>query len=469
MQLLQEVSELGHFFTKNFETIVRDLMEPTKIMRLSKSFSECVESGLDPSAVIEYLYYGYVSSPRTIFNGIYRADHPVAYSDDIDRHDFDHVKVSQNIRNSLESYLSKYAFMYPNKLGLFLTSGLDSAALAALSSVKVETFCIGFSERFENENEYAKYIARSCGHSHNDIILDAKALQGSFQDWAETLEQPYSHPNAMPTWYSMRLIKSEVEAVMDGSGSDDNLSNMGQFNSSPLRQFVASANYKTILRYPGKLVPNELAVVAYQYLPKVLKKYVYSLTARESDRLIFFNFWKSFYLKYLIGNDLDQSRSLNLKSKLSPVYREYHKAWAYEAAMMRGRLCAKYAGIEVLMPFDEPEFSSFTQQLSLKSLERDGKTKYMLNDFIKEKVPGYVYKKRAMETPWRKMFCNPVWRHDLLNLPDLLPSIPSDRIKKTVELHLNGNMDHSHRLLNLLTLGFWLNAHDIELPDLSNK
>ena len=138
-------------------------------------------------------------------------------------------------------------------------------------------------------------------------------------------------------------------------------------------------------------------------LPKVLKNMVISLTAHDPDRLIFFNFGKA-YLKYLIGNDLDQSRSLNLKSKLSPVYREYHKAWAYEAAMMRGRLCAKYAGIEVLMPFDEPEFSIFTQQLSLKSLERDGKTKHMLNDFIKEKVPGYVYKKRRWKLHGAKCF-----------------------------------------------------------------
>ena len=246
-------------------------MEPAKVMRLEKPFSDCVKNGLDPSAVIEYLYYGYVSSPRTIFNGIDRLDHMPVYSDEIDRQDFDHAKVSQEIKNSLESYMGKYASIYPDKLGIFLTSGLDSAALAALSPVKVETYCIGFSERSENENEYAKYIATSCGHSHNDIILDAKALHGSFSDWAEKLEQPYSHPNAMPTWYSMRLIGTEVDAVIDGSGSDDNLSNMGQFNSSPLQQFIASSNYKTMLRYPGRLVPNALSVMSYQHLPKNLK------------------------------------------------------------------------------------------------------------------------------------------------------------------------------------------------------
>ena len=72
-------------------------------------------------------------------------------------------------------------------LGMFLSGGIDSSAIAAVMSRMVQepikTFSVGFSEREANELEYARLVARTFGTNHHEIILTPDIVQpchGSF-------------------------------------------------------------------------------------------------------------------------------------------------------------------------------------------------------------------------------------------------------------------------------------------------
>ena len=60
-------------------------------------------------------------------------------------------------------------------LGLFLSGGLDSSALAAFMAPMLEepvrTFAVGFSEADCNELHYARLAARSVGAEHREVLL----------------------------------------------------------------------------------------------------------------------------------------------------------------------------------------------------------------------------------------------------------------------------------------------------------
>src|SRR6185295_8322994 len=60
-------------------------------------------------------------------------------------------------------------------LGMFLSGGIDSSAIAAVMSTMVDepikTFSVGFAEREANELEYARMVAKKFGTDHHEIVI----------------------------------------------------------------------------------------------------------------------------------------------------------------------------------------------------------------------------------------------------------------------------------------------------------
>src|SRR5262249_16958089 len=60
-------------------------------------------------------------------------------------------------------------------LGVFLSGGIDSSAIAAMMSdmapAPIKTFSVGFAEREANELEYARMVARACDTVHYEVIV----------------------------------------------------------------------------------------------------------------------------------------------------------------------------------------------------------------------------------------------------------------------------------------------------------
>src|SRR5205823_13598894 len=60
-------------------------------------------------------------------------------------------------------------------LGVFLSGGLDSSAVAALTSKirgeQIETFSVGYDEEAYSELPYAREVARHIGSRHHEVRL----------------------------------------------------------------------------------------------------------------------------------------------------------------------------------------------------------------------------------------------------------------------------------------------------------
>src|SRR5207247_6803434 len=98
-------------------------------------------------------------------------------------------------------------------VGVLLSGGIDSSALAALaaeeSSEPLRTFSIGFEERSFDELEDARMVADRYGTQHRELVLrpDAALLLPAL---AEAFDEPFADSSALPTYLVSRLAAEDV-------------------------------------------------------------------------------------------------------------------------------------------------------------------------------------------------------------------------------------------------------------------
>jgi asparagine synthase (glutamine-hydrolysing) len=79
-------------------------------------------------------------------------------------------------------------------LGIFLSGGIDSSAVAALAqrahTTPVHTFTLSFDEQEFNEGEIARTIAHAIGSEHHEIRLTEADFTSVLDAAVDTLDQP---------------------------------------------------------------------------------------------------------------------------------------------------------------------------------------------------------------------------------------------------------------------------------------
>jgi len=109
-------------------------------------------------------------------------------------------------------------------VGVLLSGGIDSSALAALaaqeSSEVVRTFSIGFEERSFDELSDARLVAQRYGTEHRELVLrpDAALLLPAL---AEAFDEPFADSSALPTYLVSQLAAEDVKVALSGEGGDE--------------------------------------------------------------------------------------------------------------------------------------------------------------------------------------------------------------------------------------------------------
>src|SRR6266571_337874 len=109
-------------------------------------------------------------------------------------------------------------------VGVLLSGGIDSSALAALaaeeSSERLRTFSIGFEERSFDELADARLVAERYGTQHQELVLrpDAALLVPAL---ADVFDEPFADSSALPTYLVSQLAAEHVKVALSGEGGDE--------------------------------------------------------------------------------------------------------------------------------------------------------------------------------------------------------------------------------------------------------
>ncbi len=200
---------------------------------------------LSQDALTSYLLFGSVSEPVTLLEGVFSlppghhmllhvperrrtprarpwwdpAQSPAARDPGKPR---DLSAAARHLRPLLEDAVQAH-LIADVPLGLFLSSGLDSGAIAALAGrarTGIRSFTLTFPGTSYDEAAMSRVVAQRCGTQHSEIPLDSGALLARLDEAIAALDQPTM--DGMNTYFvSWAAREAGLKVALSGLGGDE--------------------------------------------------------------------------------------------------------------------------------------------------------------------------------------------------------------------------------------------------------
>jgi asparagine synthase (glutamine-hydrolysing) len=206
---------------------------------------------VSPAAIGDYLRFGYVPAPMTIFEDVHklasgtiliaeasRAPRVVSYWKLRFEHDDSKPAVASGqweeaLRHTLDNAVrARLESEVP--MGFLLSGGVDSASVFALGAQalggrNVQAFTIGFGGEPIDESWAAAQVARRFGATHRVLHFERKHAT-TLDDVLYAVEEPVSTDALLPTALVFRAVAgAKVTTVLSGEGSDELFAGYGKF------------------------------------------------------------------------------------------------------------------------------------------------------------------------------------------------------------------------------------------------
>jgi asparagine synthase (glutamine-hydrolysing) len=216
----------------------------------------------DADTVPAYLTFGYVPSPRTMFDGVRsvppgqvltfepgRPVHLEPYWEPMvsgvggaERLDLSFDECVAEVRTRLSAAVER-RLIADVPVGAFLSGGVDSstvvALMAQLSTKPVRTFTIGFEDtEGYDERPYARQVAERYATEHVEFVVKPDAV-----DLVERLlwhhDVPFGDSSAIPTYLLSELTRRHVTVALCGDGGDELFAGYERFTAACLMDDLA--------------------------------------------------------------------------------------------------------------------------------------------------------------------------------------------------------------------------------------
>jgi asparagine synthase (glutamine-hydrolysing) len=194
---------------------------------------------LDLASLSRYLAYEYVPTPFAILAGIAKlppgclltvrpGDKPrvVRYWDlaAAPDHGPSEEEWAERLRDQIEASVQRQ-MVSDVPLGMFLSGGMDSGAIAAtaarLSPARLQTFSIGFEEPTYDERPFARAVASRWGTEHTETVFTARDALGLLDEVGGLLDEPLVDGSFLPTYVLSRMARRAVTVALSGDGGDE--------------------------------------------------------------------------------------------------------------------------------------------------------------------------------------------------------------------------------------------------------
>jgi asparagine synthase (glutamine-hydrolysing) len=365
-------------------------------------------------------------------------------------------------------------------LGVFLSGGIDSSAIAALMTdirqAPIETFSVGYSERAHSELPYARLMADQLRSRHHEVRISRKDFFDALPKLIWHEDEPLVWPSSVSLYFVARLAQEHVKVVLTGEGSDETLAGYTRY---PFTLWNARFD-----RGYRRVVPNGMRRFLRNALPdsawlplKIKRKLRHTFLARDGASwaaLYFDNFYAAF-------SEAEQAGLLADEVRATPgeAYTDVLDFWNKSSGALLDRLlytdiktylvelCMKQdqmsmaASVESRVPFLDHVLVEFALRIPAAMKTRGLTGKRILKAAMKGFLPDSILNRRKMgfPTPFSDWLLGPqVDFVERLLLEDRSLSRGLFRTEKLRQLfaeHRATYRDHSDKLWRLLNLELW--------------
>ena len=194
---------------------------------------------IDPCAVEDYLAYGYVPDPKTIYQGArkLRPGHWLSWRVGQKepreerywrlrfgaREGLQAPRAAEELLERLEEAVAM-RLVADVPLGAFLSGGIDSSAVVAMMSriaaEPVNTCSIGFDQPDHDELAFARQVAEACNTRHRVGRVRVHDIE-AIERLPAVYDEPFADASALPTMQLCALARQAVTVALSGDGGDE--------------------------------------------------------------------------------------------------------------------------------------------------------------------------------------------------------------------------------------------------------
>ncbi|MGD9201339.1 MAG: asparagine synthase (glutamine-hydrolyzing) [Chitinispirillia bacterium] len=433
----------------------------------------------DPVKIDEYLTFGYVPGPGTIYKGIYslQPGHWMQWYDgSIHTHcywspdnNYESTKVSVgSLVEELDSILNdtiKNHLIADVPVGAFLSGGVDSSLVSAIASKYTEeplhTFTIGFSGGGD-EREYAREVATHIGSVHHERLVDPD-LTNKLPQLVWHLDQPLFDNSILPTFLVSNLAKEQGKVVLAGDGGDE--------------PFIGYGWTRAATTIPGLPLPFLPSYWQWNYQKGLIgyfRRGIFDITHGATEKYLrrittFKQFRHNLYTKSFLNQIHDDPQDI-FRFRINNFHVKYWKDrfaladlmfYLPEDVLFKVDRMSMAHGLEVRVPLLDHNLIEWILKLPWHLRCRQGIGKYLLKKVAAKYLPPLILKprKQGFTVPierWLKSdignMAKRIFRSKTFSNRNI---ICPDKALSLINLHQSNRFELGHRIWSLLFLEIW--------------
>jgi len=442
---------------------------------------------LDLDAVDAFLTFNSIPAPLSIFREIRKlpAGHLLSWRGGelelrrfarpgplAPRHHADEAELVEECRARLRDSVRAH-LVADVPVGVLLSGGVDSGALAALaaeeSSEPVRTFSIGFEEASFDELAGARAVARRYGTRHRELTLrpDAALLLPAL---AEAFDEPFADSSALPTYLVSKLAAEDVKVALSGEGGDELFGGYYTYVADLLAERVGGL--ASLTRPLVELLPTSTSKVSFDYKAKRFTR------AAHLPPLERHHGWKEIFTPEeraeltgrpptwdplsLLRERFAETEGHELLTRLQDVDLG---SYLVDDLLVKTDRASMAWSLEARVPFLDTVVANFAFSLPASQRVRRLEKKRLLRRALEPLLPHDVVhgRKRGFSIPaaaWLRGELEPFARETLspetLRRQGILRPAAAQRV---LDEHVAGRSDRSRQLWGLLALTLWYERH----------
>jgi len=358
-------------------------------------------------------------------------------------------------------------------VGVLLSGGIDSSALAALAAQEtgepVRTFSIGFEERSFDELSDARLVAERYGTRHRELVLrpDAALLLPAL---ADAFDEPFADSSALPTYLVSQLAAADVKVALSGEGGDELFGGYYTYVADLLAQRVGGL--AGLARPVVERLPSSSARASFDYkakrfvrgahLPPLERHHAWKEIFSPEARAELTGRRHAFDPVDLYRERFAETEGAELLARLQDVDLGIYLV---DDLLVKTDRASMAHSLEARVPFLDPAVTSFAFSLPARHRVSGFRKKVLLRKAVAPLVPEQIVrgKKRGFSIPaaaWLRGELEPFARETLsaetVRRQGFFDPQAAERV---IDRHVRGEEDLSRQLWGLLAFTLWHERH----------
>jgi asparagine synthase (glutamine-hydrolysing) len=393
---------------------------------------------LNRGALPEFLSFGYLSGDESFYNGVRKL--MPGHRLEIDQRGNPHVEqywdlalTPEEKTHDEEFYVKSYRellegaveshLMSDVPLGVFLSGGLDSSAVAALMTrirrEPVETFSVGYSEQTYSELPYARTMAQHLNSVHHEVFVSREDFFGALPNLIWHEDEPIVWPSSVSLFFVAQLARERVKVVLTGEGSDETLAGYSRY-AFILKNTAFDRFYRGLVPSGVRSSVRDFIATSSWINASARRKLSHTFLGRDGES------WASFYFDNFFSafNQRDQSDLLadDFRDEIltGSAYRNVLGYWEKSSGELLQRLLytdiktylvellmkqdnmSMAASIESRVPFLDHVLVEWATRVPASVQIQGPSGKWILKKAMEDLLPPSIINRRKLgfPTPW---------------------------------------------------------------------